>query len=117
VVFDDGDHAGSDRNDPCPVFDRSWSVRVDPSPTGRAGLEVRTHGLLRRVLVIAHLDALRSAAVSMKITHIEQPVDTTLVAVAPKSRLRIILHEALHGRRDDHLIERDRRAAALSRDI
>ncbi|MET0476055.1 MAG: SpvB/TcaC N-terminal domain-containing protein [Mycobacterium sp.] len=51
TVFDYGDH---DHEDPRPAEARPWRCRRDPFSTFRAGFEVRTYRLCRRVLVFHH---------------------------------------------------------------
>ncbi|MFI5776076.1 SpvB/TcaC N-terminal domain-containing protein [Nocardia sp. NPDC051570] len=51
VVFDYGDH---DPDAPTPRADRPWAVRPDPFSSYRAGFEVRTYRLCRRVLMFHH---------------------------------------------------------------
>lgn len=51
VVFDYGEH---DADDPTPVEDRPWPVRLDPFSGYRAGFEVRDYRLCRRVLMFHH---------------------------------------------------------------
>lgn len=48
VVFDYGDH---DPDQPTPEPDRDWPVRADPFSSYRAGFEVRTYRLCRRILM------------------------------------------------------------------
>lgn len=57
AVFDHGDH---DAADPAmtPVAGRDWPGRADAFSTYRAGFEVRTQRLLRRVLMFHQLDEL-----------------------------------------------------------
>jgi RHS repeat-associated protein len=57
VVFDYGDHTagtGGPGAVPVPAPDRPWSVRADPFSSHRAGFEVRTLRLCRRVLMFHH---------------------------------------------------------------
>lgn len=51
VVFDYGEH---DQDDPSPDESRPWPCRRDPFSSYRAGFEVRTHRLCRRVLMFHH---------------------------------------------------------------
>jgi RHS repeat-associated protein len=58
LVFDYGDHLGGDT--PTPVDDRTWPVRVDAFSTYRAGFEVRTYRLCKRVLMFHRLSDSRA---------------------------------------------------------
>lgn len=51
VVFDYGEH---DNEYPTPRGNSSWPVRSDPFSTYRAGFEVRTYRLCRRILMFHH---------------------------------------------------------------
>jgi RHS repeat-associated protein len=51
VVLDYGDH---DQITPIPSPDRPWPVREDPFSTYRAGFELRTYRLCRRILIFHH---------------------------------------------------------------
>ncbi|MEM6772880.1 MAG: SpvB/TcaC N-terminal domain-containing protein, partial [Bacteroidota bacterium] len=55
VVFDYGEH--EDREDGVPAYSptRPWSLRQDPYSTYRAGFEVRTYRLCRRILMYHHM--------------------------------------------------------------
>jgi RHS repeat-associated protein len=57
VVFDYGDH---DPDRPAVGADRAWPVRSDPFSDYRAGFEVRTYRLCRRVLVFHDFPAERA---------------------------------------------------------
>jgi RHS repeat-associated protein len=67
VVFDYGEY---DPPDPTPV--RAWSARPDPFSTYRAGYEVRTYRLCRRIMMVHHLPAeLGAAAVTVGALELE----------------------------------------------
>ncbi len=51
TVFDYGEH---DSDDPRPVETQRWRCRLDPFSTYRAGFEIRTYRLCRRVLTFHH---------------------------------------------------------------
>jgi RHS repeat-associated protein len=51
VVFDYGEH---DQGTPKPAEANAWSIRRDPYSSYRAGFEVRTYRLCRRVLMFHH---------------------------------------------------------------
>ncbi|MBK9949295.1 MAG: hypothetical protein IPP12_19230 [Nitrospira sp.] len=53
LVFDYGEH---DRENPIPEDNGSWSVRPDPFSIYRAGFELRTRRLCRRVLLFQQLE-------------------------------------------------------------
>lgn len=81
VVFDYGGH---DADAPSPVPDAAWPCRQDPFSTYRAGFEIRTYRLCRRVLVFHHFAELGEAprlVRSTDFTYEEGPVLTYLTAV------------------------------------
>ena len=87
VVFDYGDHGG----DPGVEPDRSWPVRPDPFSQGRAGFEVRTYRLLRRVWMFHRFAALGPEPVCVgetRFVHDEDPAGTTLQSVEYEGRRR-----------------------------
>ena len=51
IVFDYGEHTG---NAPKPIDVDPWSARADPFSSYRAGFEVRTYRVCRRVLMFHH---------------------------------------------------------------
>ena len=51
LVFDYGDH---DEATPFPETQRAWPVRHDPFSSHRAGFEIRTYRLCRRILMFHH---------------------------------------------------------------
>ncbi|WP_068923245.1 SpvB/TcaC N-terminal domain-containing protein [Planobispora rosea] len=51
VVFDYGEH---DAEAPAPAASGTWPVRVDPFSSYRAGFEIRTYRICRRVLMFHH---------------------------------------------------------------
>ncbi|MFD0360698.1 SpvB/TcaC N-terminal domain-containing protein [Nocardia sp. GCM10030253] len=53
VVLDYGEH---DPSAPTPAEERPWTCRLDPFSNYRAGFEVRTYRLCRRVLMFHHID-------------------------------------------------------------
>ena len=53
VVFDYGEHAAGTPQ-PAPIVQSHWPVRRDPFSSHRAGFEVRTWRLCRRVLMLHH---------------------------------------------------------------
>ena len=53
LVFDYGEHEG-DAPTPMPTPGKTWTVRADPFSSYRAGFEVRTYRLCRRVLMFHH---------------------------------------------------------------
>lgn len=81
IVFDYGEH-----DDDAPGLDevRAWSTRADPFSSYRAGFEIRTWRLCRRVLLFHLFDSLALPAQlvrSLELQHTETPVVTTLSAV------------------------------------
>jgi RHS repeat-associated protein len=85
VVFDYGDHG----DDPGIEPDRPWPVRPDPFSQGRAGFEVRTYRLLRRVWMFHRFAALGPEPVCVgetRLLHDEDPAGTTLQSVEYEGR-------------------------------
>jgi hypothetical protein len=81
VVFDYGEH---DRQQPTPM-DRvqKWPVRSDPFSSYRAGFEIRTYRLCRRILMFHHFTELGTDPYlvrSTDLTYHETPVVTYLVS-------------------------------------
>jgi RHS repeat-associated protein len=82
VVFDYGEHYDEDIAAQKSTVDfsdthRPWPVREDPFSTYRAGFEVRTYRLCRRVLMFHHFDELGTGNYLVKSTglhHDESPV-------------------------------------------
>jgi hypothetical protein len=81
VVLDYGEHsagAGAGVDD-----DHGWPVRADPFSSGRAGFEVRTRRLCRRVLVFHRFAQLGSAPVlvrALELGYAEDPAASVLVS-------------------------------------
>ncbi len=67
AVFDYGDHRDPPQSQP----DRAWPVRPDPFMTGRAGFEVRTRRLLRRILRFHDFDELGATGTLIGVTTLE----------------------------------------------
>jgi RHS repeat-associated protein len=65
VVFDYGEH---DEAAPTPDESHAWPARSDPFSTYRAGFEVRTYRLCRRVLMFHRFDELGPAPVLVRST-------------------------------------------------
>lgn len=68
VVFDYGDH---DPDQPTPEPDRDWSVRADPFSSYRAGFEVRTYRLCRRILMFHRFPDLNPDPALVRSTDLE----------------------------------------------
>jgi RHS repeat-associated protein len=88
VVFDYGDHHPTA---PTPAEDRPWPVRPDPFSTHRAGFEVRTYRLCRRVLMFHRFSELGPEPCLVRSTDLayqEDPVLTKLVAVTLTGYIR-----------------------------
>jgi len=76
VVFDYGEHyREDDRGQPSEVWfgdqKHPWSNRQDPFSSYRAGFEVRTHRLCRRVLMFHHFDELGTEDCLVRATHFD----------------------------------------------
>ena len=90
VVFDYGEH---DEAAPTPgdAQERAWRLRVDPVSSHRAGFEVRTYRLCRRVLVFhrfAELGDTPCLVRSTDFTYDESPLLTYLTAVEQAGYVR-----------------------------
>jgi RHS repeat-associated protein len=88
VVFDYGEH---DHAAPTIEEVKPWPCRQDPFSTYRAGFEVRTYRLCRRVLMfhrIAELGITPCLVRSTDLTYAESPVLTQLVAAAHTGYIR-----------------------------
>jgi RHS repeat-associated protein len=88
VVLDYGEHDVA-----VPTVDeiRPWARRADPFSTYRAGFEVRTYRLCRRVLMFHRFDELGAAPCLVRSTdfeYAENPVLTKLVAVTQPGYIR-----------------------------
>lgn len=81
VVFDYGEHAGGI---PSPQEGSAWPVRADPCSWYRAGFEIRTYRLCRRILMFhrfPELGAAPRAVGATELTHREDPAGSVLEAV------------------------------------
>ncbi|XXT18782.1 SpvB/TcaC N-terminal domain-containing protein [Sorangium sp. So ce429] len=81
IVLDYGEH---DEQTPTPEEVRAWPCRQDPFSHRRAGFEIRTYRLCRRVLMFHHLRELGDGPClvqSTDLTYAEDPVATRLTAV------------------------------------
>jgi RHS repeat-associated protein len=87
LVFDYGDHAEA----ATPVPDRPWPSRPDPRSSYRAGFEVRTYRLCRRILQFHHFDQLGSSPVRVGEYVLEH--DTSRLAAT----LRILRYTGFSG--------------------
>ena len=68
AVFDYGDHPGAS---PSHESQSDWPARADAFSTHRAGFEIRTYRLCRRVLMFHHFTELGAAACLVRSTDIE----------------------------------------------
>ena len=81
AVFDYGDHSGEL---PSAEVDRPWPVRRDIISSGRAGFEVRTYRLCRRILAFHDFDELGEGPTLIGQTilaHAESPVASQLETI------------------------------------
>ncbi len=90
AVFDYGEH---DEADPQPTGGGVWPARKDPFSSCRAGFEVRTYRLCRRVLMLHHFPgeptAGRDCLVrSLDLKYDETPVASLLVSVTQRGYRR-----------------------------
>ncbi|XXT18155.1 SpvB/TcaC N-terminal domain-containing protein [Sorangium sp. So ce429] len=84
VVFDHGEHEGVA---PTPAESAPWPVRQDPFSVYRAGFEIRTYRLCRRVLMFHHMSELGEAPClvrSLDLTYTEGP-HLTRLAIATQA--------------------------------
>jgi RHS repeat-associated protein len=88
AVFDYGEH---DPDAPAPGERRAWAVRADPFASHRAGFEVRTYRLCRRVLVFHRFPELGPEPVlvrSLDLAYQESPTATLLRSVTQTGYVR-----------------------------
>src|SRR6202035_5734794 len=88
LVFDYGEHGAAT---PRPEEEAVWPSRPDAFSTYRAGFEVRTHRLCRRVLMFHHFPELGEEPClvrSTDFTYDETPLHSRLVAVTQTGYLR-----------------------------
>jgi RHS repeat-associated protein len=88
VVFDYGEH---DADAPTPGDPQPWPMRQDAFSTRRAGFEIRTYRLCRRVLMFHRMAELGSSpclVASTDFTYAESPVLTQLVAATHSGYVR-----------------------------
>ncbi|AUX37642.1 MULTISPECIES: SpvB/TcaC N-terminal domain-containing protein [Sorangium] len=99
VVLDYGDHSSADL--PAPAPDRAWPARPDPYSTYRAGFEVRTFRLCRRILMFHRLPGLGAEPVLVGIHTLEhdlRPEGATLSAARYEGLRRHLSTGALSRR-------------------
>ncbi|WP_437710025.1 SpvB/TcaC N-terminal domain-containing protein [Sorangium sp. So ce448] len=88
VVFDYGEH---DAEAPTPEGSAPWLVRQDPFSVYRAGFEIRTYRLCRRVLMFHHMSELGETPClvrSLDLTYVPGPHLTRLTAATQAGYLR-----------------------------
>ncbi|MFI0481123.1 SpvB/TcaC N-terminal domain-containing protein [Actinomadura sp. 9N215] len=88
AVLDYGEH---DDEKPTPEEDRPWPVRRDPFSAHRAGFELRTYRLCRRVLMFHQFDELGDDPVLVRSTDLgyrHDPALTYLTSVVQKGFVR-----------------------------
>ncbi|MFT3771558.1 MAG: SpvB/TcaC N-terminal domain-containing protein [Minicystis sp.] len=88
VVFDYGEH---DLDVPTPEEEQDWDVRQDPFSSYRAGFDMRTYRLCRRVLMFHHMEELGETpclVASTDFTYAPSPVLTQLVSVTHAGYIR-----------------------------
>lgn len=73
VVLDYGEH---DLEEPSPQEESLWSMRPDPFSNYRAGFEIRSFRLCRRILMFHRFDELGEAPTLVKSTDVEYREDT-----------------------------------------
>ncbi len=90
LVFDYGEH-DDDAPEPEPTAGRNWLPRPDPFSANRAGFEVRTYRLCRRVLMFHEFDELGSEPClvqSLGLAYESSPTLTKLVSVTTRGYIR-----------------------------
>lgn len=90
LVFDYGEHDPT-RPEPQPAPGATWPVRLDPFSTYRAGFEVRTYRLCRRILLFHHFSELGPTAClvrATKLTYDERSTLTRLIKVVQEGYVR-----------------------------
>ncbi|WP_437913154.1 SpvB/TcaC N-terminal domain-containing protein [Sorangium sp. So ce302] len=88
VVFDYGEH---DAAEPTPVGSAPWPVRQDPFSAYRAGFEIRTYRLCRRVLMFHHISELGETPClvrSLDLTYAENAYLTRLATATQAGYVR-----------------------------
>ncbi|WP_437996746.1 SpvB/TcaC N-terminal domain-containing protein [Sorangium sp. So ce185] len=88
VVFDYGEH---DVEAPTPQESASWPVRQDPFSAYRAGFEIRTYRLCRRVLMFHRMSELGEAPClvrSLDLTYVENATLTRLATATQAGYVR-----------------------------
>jgi RHS repeat-associated protein len=83
LVFDYGDHGGTQR--PVADPDRAWPARPDAFSSCRAGFEVRTYRLCRRILSFHDFPELGAGPTlvgALTLTHDEDPSGSTILEIA-----------------------------------
>jgi RHS repeat-associated protein len=95
IVFDYGEHYAEDAGVPTLVSvdeAQEWAVRADPFSSYRAGFEVRTYRLCRRILVFHHFpDELGTQDYLVRATHLgytENSVASVLTSVTRSGYVR-----------------------------
>ena len=81
LVLDYGEHVGAV---PTPAANRPWPVRADPFSAYRAGFEVRTYRLCRRILMFHSFPELGAAprlVGATELAHLEDPAGSVLETV------------------------------------
>lgn len=89
LVFDYGEH---DQNDPQPKDDKGWLCRADAFSDYRAGFEIRTYRLCRRILMFHSFSELGTTPClvkSLDINYTEGPVITFLHSFIQKGYIRM----------------------------
>lgn len=82
VVFDYGDHSSPEY--PGAAADRSWPSRMDPFSTYRAGFEIRTYRLCRRILMLHRFLEFGEQPVlvgALSLSHEEDPAGATIRSI------------------------------------
>ncbi|MBL9135471.1 MAG: hypothetical protein JNK85_06365 [Verrucomicrobiales bacterium] len=95
LVFDYGEH---DAEDPSPQLEtRAWPVRLDPFSSYRAGFEVRTYRLCRRVLMFHHFPDDPAVGNDCLVRSTDFSFSTVLNSVSPQTPVYTFLLAATHA--------------------
>lgn len=96
VVFDYSRPGSNDASTAAPTDTSTWLVRADPFSSHRAGFEVRTYRLCRRVLMFHHFDELGISDCLVRSTDFEyaHPIDANDPGQSGYTVLQSVTHRA-----------------------
>jgi RHS repeat-associated protein len=94
IVFDYGEHDGDEpqpSDNPANSNSQPWLVRQDPFSTYRAGFDIRTYRLCRRLLMFHHIPELSNQPYLVRSTDLdyeENPILTRLISITHAGYVR-----------------------------